>query len=910
MRLLVETTTGEIYSQPRIRLGGPVSVTALSTESIEIQFLTNGAAARLGVGESVVFGCKAVGSFSGDYLACVLSAGFTRPAADAGYYTATLDLNTSPFVDWLADDQRADVVANIDWTVTGETSPRKSDPIRLNVWEPVTQGSEGIPTTGNPVFPSASDIQTISNLGVTYAPLDILTGKVDAMYLPPGGAGSGTVESVSVTTANGISGSVATATTTPAITLSLGAITPTSVAASGTVTGSNLSGTHSGASSGTNTGDQNLSAYAPLVSPSFTTPTLGVASATSINKIAITAPAAGATLVIQNGFTLTVVGNSTLAGTNSGDQTTITGNAGSATVLQTARTINGTSFNGSANITVTAAASTLTGSTLPALSGANLTALNASAITSGTVPPANLPTATTSALGAVMVDGSSIVISGGVISATTGGSGSVTTVSVATANGFSGSVSNPTTTPAITIVAGAITPTSVTSSGAGSFATLTAGSLDAASNYVSSNGGFYSGSLYAGTFFNQDVRVASPANLTLSDVSQLGFGNSTASTPTAGIIQSATGILKITDGGAGLGGVVAGTINGLTVTTSTGTLTVPNGITLNAGTGGTLGTAAFTAASAYEAALGNPGTNGYVLSSTTGGARSWIAAGSGGSSTTKVDVFTSSGTYTKPANALSVYAVILGGGGGGGSGRRGASTSLRTGGGGGGGGAYSRGFWPASIVGATETVTVGAGGVGGARRTADDTSGAVGVAGGASLFGVLLRAGGGGGGAAGNNSGAASGGSASSGEIIGPSGTGSSGTGGSASAGGAMITFAAASGASGGGITTADAAGNGGIGGAAGASVLPTSLVGGTAGNNSSTAAGAGTSAAANDPRGGAGGGGGGGRNSGTPGDGAAGGLYGGGGGGGGAGLNGTTDSGEGGVGGDGIVIVFTSISS
>lgn len=41
--------------------------------------------------------------------------------------------------------------------------------------------------------------------------------------------GSGTVTSVSVVTANGISGSVATATTTPAITLTLGAITPTSV---------------------------------------------------------------------------------------------------------------------------------------------------------------------------------------------------------------------------------------------------------------------------------------------------------------------------------------------------------------------------------------------------------------------------------------------------------------------------------------------------------------------------------------------------------------------------------------------------------------------------------------------------------------------------------------------------------
>lgn len=65
-----------------------------------------------------------------------------------------------------------------------------------------------------------------------------------------GGGGSGTVTSVSVTTANGVSGSVATATTTPAISLTLGAITPNSVAASGAVSGSNLSGT--------NTGDQTI----------------------------------------------------------------------------------------------------------------------------------------------------------------------------------------------------------------------------------------------------------------------------------------------------------------------------------------------------------------------------------------------------------------------------------------------------------------------------------------------------------------------------------------------------------------------------------------------------------------------------------------------------------------------------
>jgi hypothetical protein len=44
----------------------------------------------------------------------------------------------------------------------------------------------------------------------------------------------------------------------------------------------------------------------------------------------------------------------------------VTGNASTATALQTARAINGVNFNGTAPITVTAAAGTLTGATLNA----------------------------------------------------------------------------------------------------------------------------------------------------------------------------------------------------------------------------------------------------------------------------------------------------------------------------------------------------------------------------------------------------------------------------------------------------------------------------------------------------------------------------------------------------------------
>lgn len=51
-------------------------------------------------------------------------------------------------------------------------------------------------------------------------------------------------------------------------------------------------------------------------SPTLTTPTLGVASATSINKVAITAPASSATLTIADGKTLTASNSITLAGTD------------------------------------------------------------------------------------------------------------------------------------------------------------------------------------------------------------------------------------------------------------------------------------------------------------------------------------------------------------------------------------------------------------------------------------------------------------------------------------------------------------------------------------------------------------------------------------------------------------------
>lgn len=82
-------------------------------------------------------------------------------------------------------------------------------------------------------------------------------------------------------------------------------------------------------------------------SPSFTTPTLGAATATSVNKVAITAPATSATLTIADGKTVTLNNTLALSGT---DSTTMTFPSTSATIARTdaAQTFTGTqTFSGS-----------------------------------------------------------------------------------------------------------------------------------------------------------------------------------------------------------------------------------------------------------------------------------------------------------------------------------------------------------------------------------------------------------------------------------------------------------------------------------------------------------------------------------------------------------------------------------
>lgn len=269
----------------------------------------------------------------------------------------------------------------------------------------------------------------------------------------------------------------------------------------------------------------------------------------------------------------------------------------------------------------------------------------------------------------------------------------------------------------------------------------------------------------------------------------------------------------------------------------------------------------------------------------------WATDTSGGA--INIQNFTASGTWTKPGSGTWAFVQIWGAGGSGGS-----TTSTTNRGGGGGGGAYTSQWFPLSLLGSTETVTIGAGGTGIATNTAGNVGGnstfgskLTGYGGGAGNGGANICGGGGGGGmdAAGPsgsavNTGNAGGGSFTGGAQAVPDAVGSTGlfgggsgagggntnvgkTGGSATnggGGGGSASFSSASAGGAGGASVMGGAGGGGSSGSGTGGTGGTSIAGGNggAGGNNST-----NGTAGSQP----GGGGGGSANSFTSGAGAAG---------------------------------------
>lgn len=393
--------------------------------------------------------------------------------------------------------------------------------------------------------------------------------------------------------------------------------------------------------------------------PTLVTPVLGVATATSINKVAITAPATSATLTIANGKTLTVNNSLTIASTDGITETTPT------TSFTTARTDASNTFTGHQTIEgVTSTGATGTGNLVfatsptlvtPTLGAATATSVNVTGATasrpaifdSGKNLVTGLYTGNTTTLATstgsltpgdcVKIDASGNYIDAGAACASGSAAGSTGQIQVNNAGSlaaYSGLVFTASNlgigspTPGATLdvagtarVTGFQLGTSTTngwvltanSSGVGSWQPTTGGSGTTGSLLLFGNG--------AGGFTNVPNTATSGGNV--------GIGTTTNLNATLEI-----------NGNVGVG-TFSAINNAITVQGSIQTQGSVNNTTLNVG-GGNVGVGSPNPGALLDVAgtarmtgfiITAGASSGYVLTSNASGVGTWAAASGGGSGT-------------------------------------------------------------------------------------------------------------------------------------------------------------------------------------------------------------------------------------------------------------------------------------
>ena len=279
--------------------------------------------------------------------------------------------------------------------------------------------------------------------------------------------GGGTVTSVSVVSANGLNGTVATATTTPAITLSTtitGVLKGNGTAISAATSGTDYAPATSGTSILYGNGSGGFSNVTIGTGVSFATGTLSATgSGGTVTSVTGTAPvvsSGGNTPAISMPAATTSV-NGYLTSTdwttfNSKGSGTVTSVA-ALTLGTTGTDLSSTVATGTTTPVITLQVPTASASNRGALSAADWTTFNnkgngtvtsvtgtAPVVSSGGATPAISMAAATTSVSGYLTSTDWNTFNGK-------GSGTVTSVSVVSANGLAGTIATATTTPAITL---------------------------------------------------------------------------------------------------------------------------------------------------------------------------------------------------------------------------------------------------------------------------------------------------------------------------------------------------------------------------------------------------------------------------------------------------------------------------
>lgn len=381
-------------------------------------------------------------------------------------------------------------------------------------------------------------------------------------------------------------------------------------------------------------GNSGTGAIAHVSSPTFVTPTLGAAIATTINKVTITAPATAASLTLATGSTLATSGSFSItltstAGTNVTLPTTGTLATLAGTETFTNKTLTGPTLT--APLLGTPASGVLTscsGYIAASLSGSTLASgVTVSSLTSfGTSPVIVTPkfedsTDTTKAITFTL---------SGITTATTrnvtwpDASGTVTLLGNTT-TGTGSTIALATSPTFVTPILGAATATSVSASG-----NITGGTFTGPATGLTGT----AASLTAGT-------VTTNANLTGPITSS---GNATSITAQTGtgttFVMAASPTLTTPNIGAAVGASLSVSGNLL----SNGNISASGAVTATSFTGNLVGTANIANALASATTTVNVSsatapTSGQILTATSGTAATWQNAPTGTSGTSLFNHF-------------------------------------------------------------------------------------------------------------------------------------------------------------------------------------------------------------------------------------------------------------------------------